>query len=252
MKPSQQVFSTKEYNLFKSLDGNRGKTQIHSHHLKVLEKSILEKNMLNIRPIIVNDDMIVIDGHHRLRVAKDNNLEIFYMIYPKGTYEDAIRLTRGTCNWEMMGYIDCLARNGNEKYKIFSEFLSENKITISCALNLYSGGGLGRKYMHKFKQGELDPTEIVEKIKLYLPKIRVFLDLCKECGVKINILNSVPLWSALRKLLDNELVEENWDKLLKVIPVKHDKIIHYGASVAYVNLFKGWINGQLSTSKKIP
>src|SRR5271156_3067808 len=102
-----QIYSTKNYDMFTSLKGNRGKTTIQPRHLDALEKSILERNLLDVNPIIVDKSHIVINGHHRLAVAKKNNLLIYYTIVEDADYKDAIRLTRGTSNWTLKEYLEC-------------------------------------------------------------------------------------------------------------------------------------------------
>lgn len=71
-----QVQKTKDYSIFKKMDGNRS---LHKYHLKKLTAAIEKDNQLEVHPIIVNKDMCVIDGQHRLQAAKTLGFDIFYL-----------------------------------------------------------------------------------------------------------------------------------------------------------------------------
>ena len=68
---------TTDYKKFKIIQGNRALREFHVEYLK---KSIMKDNLLYLNPILVNSDYYVFDGQHRLKVAEDLNLPIFYTI----------------------------------------------------------------------------------------------------------------------------------------------------------------------------
>lgn len=72
-----QIQKTKDYTIFNKLEGNR---KIIKSHIKKLKESIEKDNQLNLHPIIVNKNMEIIDGQHRLEVAKILGLDIFYLL----------------------------------------------------------------------------------------------------------------------------------------------------------------------------
>ena len=61
------VIETTDYDIFKGIVGNR---KVEKKHVEMLTGAIDRNNLLNVRPIIVNEEMMVIDGQHRLEAAK--------------------------------------------------------------------------------------------------------------------------------------------------------------------------------------
>lgn len=70
-----QVHTTKNYYLFKTINGNRDINQLH---LTRLSESFKKRHLITI--IIVNERFEIIDGQHRFLVSKDLNLPVYYTI----------------------------------------------------------------------------------------------------------------------------------------------------------------------------
>ncbi len=70
------IEKTKDYHIFKALNFNREKSK---RHVQKLKQIILKENLLHIHPIVVNHEMEIIDGQHRLQAAKELDLDVFYI-----------------------------------------------------------------------------------------------------------------------------------------------------------------------------
>lgn len=66
-----QIYKTKDYTSFRAIVSNR---EVNKAHVKKLAASIRKKNLLYIRPVIVNDRMEIIDGQHRVAACNINNI----------------------------------------------------------------------------------------------------------------------------------------------------------------------------------
>lgn len=75
MKIVNQVNQTNDYNLFKSLKGNRNVNKLHVQRLK---ESFKGDYLMS--PIIVNQNYEIIDGQHRFNAAKDLSLPVNFII----------------------------------------------------------------------------------------------------------------------------------------------------------------------------
>lgn len=170
------IQSTKDYDQFKSILGNRN---LIPNHLADLTVSILENNMLATQPIVVNEKMEVIDGQHRLEVAKNNRLAIYYLILSNATIENVIKLNANNKTWSLRDYVNSYATLGNEDYQWLLEFMQNHSLTPSVALALIlgtkvGGGNLGSVKRGKFKviseqrkRGE-ERAELYEKVRIYV------------------------------------------------------------------------------------
>ena len=68
MSNLKNVYKTTDYGQFKNIEGNRG---INLKHVNTLVTSITEKDLQI--PIIVDQNMRVVDGQHRLEAYKKLN-----------------------------------------------------------------------------------------------------------------------------------------------------------------------------------
>ena len=72
---------------FKLKKGNRF---INEAHVKALIDSIKKHNLLHLQPIIVDTNMNVIDGQHRLKAAERLQVPIYYVIAADVSFDDII------------------------------------------------------------------------------------------------------------------------------------------------------------------
>lgn len=100
---TQEILSTKDYGLFKEFNSNR---ELDDKHVRRLARKISEKNLLHINPIIVDADMYIIDGQHRLEAAKELGVPIYYMVSNRTSRSDISKLNSNKKNWKTMDYIN--------------------------------------------------------------------------------------------------------------------------------------------------
>jgi hypothetical protein len=133
----EQVEKTKDYSKFKYLDGNR---PIEKHHLRKLKASIEKDNHLNLHPIIVNEGFFVIDGQHRLEVAKLLGIEIFYIKSNKINDLHLIECNVNQKSWEIENYIDFFAiKEKKQEYIQLKEMLKSSGLKPKALLTLLLG-----------------------------------------------------------------------------------------------------------------
>jgi len=70
-----QVQTTMDYSMFKPIDGNRNKNELHIARLKT---SMALNYLFTV--IIVNEKYEIIDGQHRFECIKDLGLPLYYIM----------------------------------------------------------------------------------------------------------------------------------------------------------------------------
>ena len=159
---SNYVHVTTNYDQFKLSEKNRNVL------LTVKQFNAFKEDGV-ISPIFVNEDMIVIDGQHRLEYAKRTNTPIEYIVI-QGLDEDAIvKLNTTQKSWTTLDYIEAYANEGNQNYidlikllKRFSNFRATVIATI--ATNTNYGGGVSRDIKNGTLK-EIDMPEAIEKLE---------------------------------------------------------------------------------------
>jgi hypothetical protein len=168
---------TRNYSMFKFRPDNREK--IDKVHVKKLVDSISAKNLLEFRPIVLNEKMEIIDGQHRLEAAKILGVEIYYEVKKNLKSEDIITFNVQK-NWTLSDYLNFYCKNGNENYIQLKEFTDKNEFALRLALQMSSKRI--QKNNEDFKAGKFIFNEeiangeviFVKKIVDYIRKMNGF------------------------------------------------------------------------------
>ncbi len=122
VKATSNILVTKDYGKFKTLPGNRF---VDKAHVKFMRSRIEKQNLNPQFPILVNEDLEIIDGQHRLRALEELKLPVYYEIREGLTIDSTIQLNSGTRNWTWKDYCQSFASRGNVNYKKFWELYQE-------------------------------------------------------------------------------------------------------------------------------
>lgn len=126
------IKKTNDYSLFKIVVSNR---EVDKRHVKKLSESIRRRNLMFIKPILVNDKMQVIDGQHRLEACKQINEPVYYLVVPELNKDDIAILNTAQKNWTMLDFINFYAIEGVPAYREVSKLINrfnELKSTDAC------------------------------------------------------------------------------------------------------------------------
>lgn len=197
------IKKTKQYDIFHFREDNRQK--IDHGHVEKLKQSITARNLLNLRPIIVNEDMEIIDGQHRLMAAKDLGVDIYYEMKEELKSNDIVLLNISK-SWSMHDFLNYYSKNGNAEYQQLEKFIKEKGITLSLAFGLL--GIKDSEQRSKFRHGQFKFNKNVD----------VYFDLCWQTidiikghhGAAQNTLytKTVRFWKALCVLFDADEFED--------------------------------------------
>jgi hypothetical protein len=132
---STMIQATLDYKLFHRISSNR---EVDTKHLGRLKNSITKKNYLYLFPIIINKDMEIVDGQHRLMAAMELKLPIFYMIDDKITKADIAMVNSNRKTWGPKDYIKYFATDGNKVYVKLLDIISKYPIGTSAAVTILS------------------------------------------------------------------------------------------------------------------
>jgi hypothetical protein len=159
------IKATKHFAMFKSLGGNRN---INDCHLRMLTKSIEERNLLEYAPIIVNKKGEVIDGQHRLLAAKKLKTPVYYIVAEDIGLKEAQRLNIQNKNWTLDDYTDSYVKQGKEDYAKLKAFSEKFGFSISLSVSLLNNDSLrgNSSYLSEFKFGEFKIKDWDNGIKI--------------------------------------------------------------------------------------
>lgn len=203
------IQSTKNYERFKKLSCNR--ETMSEKHLDRLQKSIQTNNLLQYRPILINKNFEVIDGQHRLEIAKRMGIEIFYQIEDDLTVNDII-LVNNQKPWGNGDYLNFYVKNHYPEYMKLDKFLKDNDLSLKIALLIFIGSG--HNGLNDFREGKFKFKEEYKDTKV---------EQCWETVYYIKKMNggstytmSAKFWKSLNKLMNCEGFDQSiWMKNLE-------------------------------------
>lgn len=167
MKQSNiSIFQTSDYSIFKTQAGNRS---LAANDLKRIEKKILANNLLKYHPILVGKDYRVIDGQHRLEVAKRNNLEVsFIVMQSKSSLKTTQSINTTGKAWQVKDFLRSYIALGKKEYIKFNSYLEKYKfLTISQLIDIsVIGRNKDASGNETFRNGDIELRDetIIRKI----------------------------------------------------------------------------------------
>lgn len=130
-----KVYVTTDYKKFKRLDGNRA---IQEARIKKIIASIRKVGYV-LSPIVVNENIEIIDGQARLEAFKRLNLPVYYVVAEGAGIDECIAMNINQTGWTLTDYIDSYADTGNISYVYLSQLLKaykgifQNKVILNIA-----------------------------------------------------------------------------------------------------------------------
>lgn len=133
----RQVYTTTDYDRFKTIEANRCITPSHAHKL-ALSTARTEGN---VQPVIVDKYMNVLDGQHRLVACKAAGVPVCYLvsISTLSNSELMVELNVNSRNWFIGDYLDhwiALGGENAEGYKVIRDMSDSYEIGVESALVL--------------------------------------------------------------------------------------------------------------------
>jgi hypothetical protein len=226
-----KIATTKDFSRFKTVTGNRAVTETH---VKRLMASIGRKNLLPFAPILVNENMEVIDGQHRLEAARLLGLEVTYITAPGARIKDVQLLNASQKQWTLEDYTNSYATQGYKDYQILKEFYQNQDIPVSIAVWLLTKDSWGGGHMMKFKEGGFVITSMEEAYEV-ADRIKMFQE-----HTTPQVRRSRGFIRALRTLHRNNKV--NWEHMKEKLNIYAHQIPAYQSSKDYLRTLEDIYN----------
>lgn len=167
------IYETDEYDRFNYYTANR-----HVSENRELENDILACNKLKYHPIEVTPSFHIIDGQHRLEIAKKHKLPIYYII-DRDSKDDDIMLVQNSKKWTQEDYIHFYKQKGIVSYCNLYHIMKNYKVSTTAVLNAFSKKG--RNNCRDLRQGKTQLLYTMDFIETVLGK----LEILKKCIQRI-------------------------------------------------------------------
>ena len=227
------VYKTDDYSIFKLSKFNR---------TVLLHKAMIEQARQGlVAPIIVNEDMIVIDGQHRLAASKEAKVPVEYIVKPGLNKKDIVRMNTIQRRWSLKDYIEAFANQGNLEYqklaKLINEKSTDTTATVEIAVNRLSLSS-ARKLVEKGAFEFFDYDHTVEFLNFYK-------DFCTKTKTPKRSKVTIALYTLFR--LEKFSPERMTDKTIQTGLNEEIKVKTFDISEALKDLLDAY-NSKLSSN----
>lgn len=158
-----QILRTENYNIFTKPSYTR---KITNSAVNRLIYSITKNGFL-VNPIIVNENMEVIDGNHRLEAARKVKTGVYFVIRKGFGFEEHLEMNGIQSNWKTKDFAKSYSDLGIESYVKLTEFnkLYDEFSLYTCINLLNNTAGFNKKLSGRIrnKAGNNVNMELVQK-----------------------------------------------------------------------------------------
>lgn len=199
-----------------------------------------------ISPIIVNENMTVIDGQHRLSACQQLGLPVEYVIKEGLNEDDIVRMNTVQRPWKLINYIEAYANEGKEEYiKLLNlistkDYYQSVAIISQIAFNANTPRGMIEAIQNgAFKFHNYNKTvEFLAYLKLFKEKTRIpYRSNLSRALYTLFTYKKINMDMLIKKVVSTGLNEElivkspNYSECIKELLTAYN----YRASVNYVN-----------------
>lgn len=200
-----EVIKTTNYNIFKKYAKNR---EIDLNLVEIFKLNLAKCNLLQFRPVLVNDKMEVMDGQHRLEACRLLGLPVWYQVKSDMNDNELLILNSVGKPWTMNDYLEFYIKKGNKNYIICKEIMERYRITINFMLNFAEKK---EKVLGKpFREGRfvmIKKEKVIEIFEMY-HEIREYLIQKMESQAR-RFVNNRTFFTAIVSFLTHPGVEKD-------------------------------------------
>ena len=228
------VYGTTDYERFSFIKGNRGisESQVNA----IVNNIVNDTDLLRYKPIMVNRNMGVLDGQHRLLAAQKAGVTIWWNPAP----DDINLLTIANLNngnkWSPKNFVSLYAASNKKAYILFRKFYSDYKLSTSTALLLF-----GRQTMRSLREGTLHANDLLmyEEFAEALTDVRKYVYFAKFNRFA----------DAFTRIYTHP--EYDHKRMLTKLKQRKDAIIRMATVEDHMRMLEEIYNHKLSSDKKV-
>lgn len=232
------VYLTTNYDMFNFSKFNRN-VFLSPEFLKQAELGFISL-------IIVNENMTVIDGQHRLTACKQVGLPVEYIIKEGLNEDDIVRMNTVQRPWKLINYIEAYANEGKEEYiKLLNlintkDYYQSVAVIAQIACNSSTARGMIKDIQEgSFKFHNYNKTvEFLSYLKLFKQKTRIpYRSNLSRAIYTLFTYKKINMDTLIKKVISTGLNEElivkspNYSECLKELLTAYN----FRTSVNYIN-----------------
>ena len=246
-KAEYEIYVTSNYSQFKKMDGNRA---TKDDRVTKIVASINKVGYV-LSPILVNENMEVIDGQGRLAALERLKMPVHYMIQEGIGIEECRQMNIHQSNWTNYDYVCSFAIRGNENYQRLQSLIDlfpevPINVVIATAISKITTGAGGVSVTSKVRSGKIEVSaNDYERARWELDYAKKMQQVAKTIGG-----TKEPFYKAVIYAYRN-LNSEGRNTMETVIRQHAYDFPALTKPQEYLKRFDGYYNEQVTKSKRI-
>jgi sulfur transfer complex TusBCD TusB component (DsrH family) len=147
---TEKILKTKDYSLFQVFKFNR---PVNEGLVKRIMESIKEIGYMEGKPVLVDEEMAIIDGQHRFTACERLGIEVPYVMTSVDPQKEIIHLNANQVHWKMADYVHTWAEQGVKCYVHLEDFEARRKFGITNSILILFGGSTDKTDIKRIKAG---------------------------------------------------------------------------------------------------
>lgn len=158
---STKIYFSSNYSDFRFLAGNR---DLDVKKVVKIKKAIEEGiDILKYAPIIVNEEMQIIDGQHRFAVARELRVNVYYVMHLNADLTIVPSINSNSSKWRNVDFLHSYIDLGKAEYSKLLRFLEEYPVNLPTAIKLLNTGDAdARGSIEEFQSGLFQANHLDE------------------------------------------------------------------------------------------
>lgn len=176
IESNTKIYYTSDYGRFKFLKGNRDINETKVKKIKAdIESGI---DFLKYAPIVVNENMEIIDGQHRYAVSRELKTNVYYVINQTADLEVVPAINSKSSKWRVSDFLNSYVDLKRPVYCALKDFIDHfSGISIPTAAKMFHAGTTNEHgAMEAFQDGTLkaDFQEVAHDIATLLTDFKPY------------------------------------------------------------------------------
>lgn len=214
----KEIKSTYNYDMFKKLEGNRS---VSVSRINKIKNSIMKVGYIT-SPILVNENMEIIDGQGRYEALKELRLPVEYIVHPGISIRECIAMNVYQTNWVLQDYIKSYAEKGVPSYVLLYKLMREFPLIKRLETFAVAVFGINSMDTNRTKEGNLEITEeqynsAKEKLSYIYPIIEQYNGISRIGLVTKGMLHCLSIEGLDKQWLKERVVEVLNDRRIPAI-----------------------------------
>jgi len=161
----------------------------YTNRLKNLKKNMEKYGYRRAFPIVLNEDLVICDGHHRAQACEELGINGYVLIDPDAVVQEYAQMSNMTNRWTIPDFVKAKVNEGVKAAQVVEYLMEKFKFAPQLIIRLEFGFKLTNNYIiNMINDGEFDFKSVsrIEELCKHIAECQLYIA-AKQDKVKIAV-----------------------------------------------------------------